>query len=55
MGYDTVYPDISGVVYTTPQAAIESNQAQESSMSRGASGGCPQDSNNVPPPQTPSK
>jgi len=46
--YPVVYPDSNGVVYTTLQSSIESNQAIEGDASRGGSGGCTQDSSQVP-------
>ena len=46
--YPVVYPDSNGVVFTTPRGAIESNQASEGDASRGSSGACTQDSNEVP-------
>lgn len=48
VGNTVGYPDSNGVIQSTPGAAINSNQGNESSMSRGASGSCPQDSDSVP-------
>jgi hypothetical protein len=48
VGNTVGYPDQQGVIHSTPGGAIESNQGSEGGMSRGASGGCPQDSDNVP-------
>jgi len=43
-----VYVDNDGLIYSSAKAAIESNQGKESATSRGASGGCTQNSENVP-------
>lgn len=43
------YPDMQGDLHKTPGEAINSNQRIESDYSRGASGGCGQDADRVPP------
>lgn len=48
VGNTVGYPDSNGVIHSTPNAAINSNQVNESSLSRGGSGGCNQDSDSVP-------
>ncbi len=50
IGNRVMYPDLKGDLYPTPGAAINSNQGIESDYSRGGSGGCNQDADNVPPP-----
>jgi hypothetical protein len=48
VGNRIMYPDLKGDFHSTPGQAIESNQGFESDFSRGASGGCNQDSSKVP-------
>lgn len=49
VGGRVLYPDMNGELHNSPQEAINSNQRVESDYSRGASGGCGQDSLNIPP------
>jgi len=49
---DVLYPDSQGWLHRTPQEAIRENQRQEDSFSRGSSGGCPQDPDQVPTPRS---
>jgi len=48
VGGKVYYPDSIGNLYSTPGGAINSNMGSESAMSRGASGGCSQNADNVP-------
>ena len=43
-----LYPDNTGGTHRTAGDAIRENQRRESDQSRGASGGCGQDADNVP-------
>jgi hypothetical protein len=54
-GNGFLYPDMHGGTHSTPGGAIEANQGWESADSRGASGGCSQDSNRVPFTKGPGK
>jgi len=49
VGNGVGYPDMNGLIHSTIQGAVDANQGIEGSASRGASGACPQDSNNIPP------
>ena len=42
------YPDSQGWLHQDPRDAVRENQRQEDSFSRGSSGGCPQDPDQVP-------
>lgn len=55
VGNSIGYPDINGVIHSTPGAAIDSNMGIESDFSRGSSGGCPQTPSLVPNPLDPKK
>jgi len=48
VGNGIAFPDLQGNLHSTPDGAIAANQGLESSFSRGASGGCPQDPKQVP-------
>ncbi|MEK7472939.1 MAG: hypothetical protein AAB625_02790 [Patescibacteria group bacterium] len=50
VGNGVMYPDLQGNLHPTAGGAINSNQGIESDFSRGASGGCNQDADRVPPP-----
>lgn len=48
VGNQIRYPDSQGDLHKNPQEAIRSNMRIESDYSRGASGGCGQDPENIP-------
>lgn len=48
VGGRTMYPDNQGMLHTTPGGAVSEDMRTEGDMSRGASGGCGQDADNVP-------
>lgn len=48
VGNSIGFPDSEGWIHPTPGDAINANQCNEDQQSRGASGGCPQDSSQVP-------
>ncbi len=50
IGGTKYYVDNSGGLHKSPADVISENQRTEGDYSRGSSGGCPQDSNLVPPP-----
>jgi len=47
-GDRTMYPGLDGYLHPRPNDAINENQRIEGDFSRGASGGCNQDSRNIP-------
>lgn len=51
IGNQIMYPDLQGNLHPTAGGAINSNQRIEGDFSRGGSGGCNQDADNVPPPR----
>lgn len=48
VGNRIMYPDSQRNLHSTPSEAISENQRTESDQSRGASGGCGQDSDRAP-------
>lgn len=48
VGGRTMYPDNQGFLHSTPSGAVSEDMRTETDMSRGASGGCGQDPDQVP-------
>lgn len=53
VGRSVGFVGLNGLIYSTQQGALDSNQGVESDFSRSASGACPQDSSNLPPSTNP--